>query len=156
MRIAVKSFTLISLKLWIASDADKNSLCGSSRLIDAWDLLASQDNSVQVRVSEMKRRAAIYTARDVSVALTFFTVLVNVPGEFAHANPYLAKAGETVIKARVGTCAVTGGFIHLYAALNNRIFDKYGINAGARRASRRRCGHGRAGVGRNPVSLLQR
>jgi ABC-type nitrate/sulfonate/bicarbonate transport system substrate-binding protein len=77
----------------------------------------------------MKRRAAIYTARDVSVALTIFTVLVNVPGEFTHANPYLAKAGEPVIKARVGTCAVTGGFIHLYSALNNRIFDKYGINA---------------------------
>jgi len=77
----------------------------------------------------MKRRAAIYTARDVSIALTIFTVLVNVPGEFAHANPYLAKAGEPVIKARVGTCAVTGGFIHLYAALNNHIFDKYGINA---------------------------
>src|SRR5207342_31670 len=33
------------------------------------------------------------------------------------------------IRARVGTCAVTGGFIHLYAALNNRIFDKYGIHA---------------------------
>ena len=69
----------------------------------------------------MKRRAAIYTARDVSIALTIFTVLVNVPGEFAHANPYLAKAGEPVIKARVGTCAVTGGFIHLYAALNNKV-----------------------------------
>ena len=77
----------------------------------------------------MKRRAATYTARNVSIALTFFTVLVSVPGEFAHANPYLAKAGEPVIKMRVGTCAVTGGFIHLYTALNNRIFDKYGINA---------------------------
>ena len=33
-----------------------------------------------------------------------------------------------MIKTRVGTCAVTGGFIHLYAALNNRIFDKYGIS----------------------------
>jgi len=77
----------------------------------------------------MRRRAAICTARDVSVALTFFAVLVNVPGKFAHANPYLAKAGETVIEARVGTCAVTGGFIHLYTALDNRVFDKYGINA---------------------------
>jgi NitT/TauT family transport system substrate-binding protein len=47
----------------------------------------------------------------------------------AAANPYLAKVGEPATKVRVGTCAVTGGFIHLYAALDNRIFDKYGINA---------------------------
>ncbi|HXV82129.1 MAG TPA: ABC transporter substrate-binding protein [Candidatus Binatia bacterium] len=29
--------------------------------------------------------------------------------------------------ARVGTCAITGGFIHLYTALQNGLFDKYGI-----------------------------
>src|SRR4030095_10991451 len=75
----------------------------------------------------MQRRAVIHTVRNVSVAVTFFTVLVNVPGEFTHANPYLAKAGEPVIKARVGTCAVTGGFIHLYTAFDNPVFDKYGI-----------------------------
>ncbi len=60
--------------------------------------------------------------------LTFVAVLINAHGEVANANPYLAKPGEPVIKVRVGTCAVTGGFIHLYAALNSRIFDKYGIN----------------------------
>lgn len=32
------------------------------------------------------------------------------------------------MKVRIGTCAVTGGFIHLYTALDHRIFDKYGIN----------------------------
>jgi NitT/TauT family transport system substrate-binding protein len=46
-----------------------------------------------------------------------------------HANPYLAKAGEPAVKVRIGTCAVTGGFIHLYTALDNRLFDKYGISA---------------------------
>ena len=28
---------------------------------------------------------------------------------------------------RVSTCAVSGGFIHLYTALDNGLFDKYGI-----------------------------
>lgn len=49
--------------------------------------------------------------------------------EVAGANPYLAKPGETPAKVRIGTCAVTGGFIHLYAALDHRLFEKYGINA---------------------------
>ena len=77
----------------------------------------------------MKRRPDICPAKDVIITtLICFTVLIGARGEFAHANPYLAKPSEPVVKARVGTCAVTGGFIHLYAALNNRIFDKYGIN----------------------------
>ena len=28
---------------------------------------------------------------------------------------------------RVSTCAVSGGFIHLYTALDNGLFDKYGV-----------------------------
>ena len=28
---------------------------------------------------------------------------------------------------RVAACAITGGFIHLYAALDNGLFDKYGM-----------------------------
>ena len=50
-------------------------------------------------------------------------------GGDADANPYLAKPGEPFAKVRIGTCAVTGGFIHLYAALDNRLFDKYGVHA---------------------------
>jgi NitT/TauT family transport system substrate-binding protein len=76
----------------------------------------------------MKRMSDICPSKGALIALTFVTVLICARGEFAHANPYLAKPGEPVLKVRVGTCAVTGGFIHLYAALNNRIFDKYGIN----------------------------
>ena len=50
-------------------------------------------------------------------------------GDEALANPYLAKAGEPPMRARIGTCAITGGFIHLYAALDNKLFEKYGVNA---------------------------
>jgi NitT/TauT family transport system substrate-binding protein len=45
----------------------------------------------------------------------------------AHANPYQAKPGEAPLTARVAACAITGGFIHLYAALDNGLFEKYGI-----------------------------
>ena len=45
----------------------------------------------------------------------------------AHANPYLAKGGEAPITVRVATCAITGGFIHLYTAFDNGLFDKYGM-----------------------------
>lgn len=45
----------------------------------------------------------------------------------AHANPYLSKPGEAPIAARVGTCSITGGFIHFYTALFNGLFEKYGL-----------------------------
>ena len=45
----------------------------------------------------------------------------------ASANPYLAKPNERPISMRVSTCAVTGGFVHLYTALDNGLFDKYGL-----------------------------
>jgi len=43
------------------------------------------------------------------------------------ANPYLAKAGERSTNIRIATCAVSGGFAHLYTALENRLFNKYGF-----------------------------
>ena len=46
----------------------------------------------------------------------------------AHSNPYLAKPGEAPVTVYVSTCAVTGGFIHLYIALDQKLFEKYGIN----------------------------
>lgn len=45
----------------------------------------------------------------------------------AQANPYLAKSGEPSVPVRVATCAISGGFMHLYAALDNRLFEKYGL-----------------------------
>ena len=45
----------------------------------------------------------------------------------AYSNPYLAKPGEAPVTVYVSTCAVTGGFIHLYTALDQKLFEKYGI-----------------------------
>ena len=45
----------------------------------------------------------------------------------ASANPYLPKPGERPVSLRVGTSAITGGFVHLYAGLDNGIFEKYGL-----------------------------
>src|SRR5213594_1548367 len=43
------------------------------------------------------------------------------------ANPYLVKLGERPASLRIATCAVSGGFVHLYTALDNNLFDKYGL-----------------------------
>ena len=43
------------------------------------------------------------------------------------ANPYLAKPGEPVVHVRVAACAISGGFMHLYTALDHHLFDKYGL-----------------------------
>ena len=45
----------------------------------------------------------------------------------AFANPYLPKPGEKALSMRVSTCAVSGGFVHLYTALDYGLFDKYAI-----------------------------
>ena len=45
----------------------------------------------------------------------------------AFANPYLPKPGERPITIRLATSAVSGGFVHLYSALDNGIFEKYGF-----------------------------
>ncbi|HKY10198.1 MAG TPA: ABC transporter substrate-binding protein [Candidatus Binatia bacterium] len=64
-----------------------------------------------------------------AISLALFTVVTFWPRSATHANPFLAKPGERAVRVRIGTCAVTGGFIHLYAALDQRLFDKYGIHA---------------------------
>jgi len=45
----------------------------------------------------------------------------------AAANPYLVKAGEKPVAVRVATCAASGGFMHLYAAVDSGLFEKYGL-----------------------------
>lgn len=45
----------------------------------------------------------------------------------ALANPFLPKPGDKVLSLRLSTCAVSGGFVHLYTALDNGLFDKYGF-----------------------------
>jgi len=37
----------------------------------------------------------------------------------AQANPYIANPGEAPLRLRIATCSVTGGFVHLYTALEN-------------------------------------
>jgi hypothetical protein len=48
-------------------------------------------------------------------------------GSESQANPYLARPGEKPVALRIATCAVSGGFTHLYTALDYKLFDKYGI-----------------------------
>src|SRR6201987_3857950 len=48
-------------------------------------------------------------------------------GFSVYANPYLAKPGERHVNIRIATCAVSGGVTHLYTALDNNLFDKYGF-----------------------------
>ena len=45
----------------------------------------------------------------------------------AFANPYLPKPGERPITIRLATSAVSGGFVHLYSALDYGILEKYGF-----------------------------
>lgn len=76
------------------------------------------------RHEERKRNEIAIRLQSISLLLLIFGILsIRV----AQANPYLAKPGDTPIKARVGTCSITGGFIHLYTALFNGLFDKYGL-----------------------------
>jgi NitT/TauT family transport system substrate-binding protein len=58
-------------------------------------------------------------------AMTILT-FISLP-ILGRANPYLAKPGESPTTVRVAACAITGGFIHLYAALDNGLFEKYGM-----------------------------
>ena len=55
--------------------------------------------------------------RDVGLsAIVFLLVAFSINPGIAIANPYLAKPGEPTVRVRIGACAVTGGFIHLYSA----------------------------------------
>jgi NitT/TauT family transport system substrate-binding protein len=54
--------------------------------------------------------------------------LLLAPGA-GWSNPYLAKPGETPVTIYVATCATSGGFIHMYTALDQNILAKYGIAA---------------------------
>ena len=58
------------------------------------------------------------------VSAIIFTLL---SGAAAFANPYLPKPGERPVTIRLATSAVTGGFVHLYSALDYGIFEKYGF-----------------------------
>jgi hypothetical protein len=66
-------------------------------------------NHSAVTLSKAKSlRTSFLKSALTTLALTF----LFAGGEFVRANPYLARPGEPMVKARVATCAVTGGFIH--------------------------------------------
>jgi ABC-type nitrate/sulfonate/bicarbonate transport system substrate-binding protein len=60
-------------------------------------------------------------------ALAIFCALTFLPLPQTFANPYLSKPGEVPIRLRIATCAVSGGFVHLYGAIENNLFEKYGF-----------------------------
>lgn len=72
-------------------------------------------------------RNRIAPAHRTSTYLVVIAVALFVTSASIHANPFLPKPGEAPISARVGTCSITGGFIHFYSALFNGLFDKYGL-----------------------------
>src|SRR5262249_7633162 len=59
--------------------------------------------------------------------LAIVTLLFLLFEANALANPYLPKSAERLLSMRVSTCAVSGGLVHLYTALDNGLFDKDGI-----------------------------
>src|SRR5262245_41743953 len=46
----------------------------------------------------------------------------------ASGNPYLPRPGEAAIPIKVGTPAVSGGFVQLYAAQEGGLFREYGFD----------------------------
>ena len=59
--------------------------------------------------------------------LKFVLFLLSFFHTSAFASHYLPKPGERPLSMRISTCAVSGGFMHLYTALDNGLFDKYGM-----------------------------
>jgi NitT/TauT family transport system substrate-binding protein len=57
-----------------------------------------------------------------------FAAAILLTAAVAAANPYVAKPGEAPVTIYVATCAVSGGFIQLYTAIDNKLFEKYGID----------------------------
>src|SRR5207247_3398585 len=59
--------------------------------------------------------------------LGIIALLLSLIPSVSIANPYLPKPGEKILNFRISTCAVSGGFVHLYTALDYGLFDKYGM-----------------------------
>jgi hypothetical protein len=60
--------------------------------------------------------------------ITLFSIAIFLASISASANPYLAKPGEAPTPVYAATCATNGGFIHMYTALDQNLFAKYGIS----------------------------
>jgi NitT/TauT family transport system substrate-binding protein len=75
----------------------------------------------------LQATAICHKFRRMKATSIVFVFLILLAETVALANPYLPKPGEKTLSMRVSTCAVSGGFVHLYTALDNGLFDKYGI-----------------------------
>jgi ABC-type nitrate/sulfonate/bicarbonate transport system substrate-binding protein len=73
--------------------------------------------------SPIYKRVAFDKVRRMKLRIVIFALLLVMAD--ARANPYLPKPGEKLLSMRVSTCAVSGGFIHLYTGLDYGLFDKY-------------------------------
>jgi NitT/TauT family transport system substrate-binding protein len=78
------------------------------------------DKSLVVNMRKATIRSIVF------VRLTMLALIALAPNPI-DANPYSAKPGEAVTTVQVATCAVSGGFVHLYTAMDNGLFDKYAI-----------------------------
>ncbi len=75
----------------------------------------------------MRNKAQVEIFRSAKYRFLVLAVTLCFWFGVAHANPYIAKPGEAPLRLRIATCSVTGGFVHLYTALENNLFDKYGF-----------------------------
>ena len=84
---------------------------------------------MSVSVDELKRFHWAMGRRSAECFLIMLSALITIFSSAATAqfNPYLARQGERPVSIRIATCAVSGGFAHLYTALENKLFDKYGF-----------------------------
>jgi NitT/TauT family transport system substrate-binding protein len=75
--------------------------------------------------SAAQRRRAPKTIR---LLAAWFALLALPAVAHPQTSAYLAKAGETPVTVYVATCATSGGFIHMYTALDHNLFGKYGLS----------------------------
>jgi NitT/TauT family transport system substrate-binding protein len=62
-------------------------------------------------------------------AVVTWLILLALPSPARpQTSTYFAKPGETPVTVYVATCATSGGFIHMYTALEQNLFGKYGIS----------------------------
>ena len=80
-------------------------------------------------VGSWRRLTARILMKSVAVSqpIFFAGILILALASDAQTNPYLARPRERPTNIRIATCAVSGGFTHLYTALENNLFDKYGF-----------------------------
>src|SRR5215510_7368345 len=113
----------------ILSAIDSRLQAGSTRLL-TWpgEILFDQFKLKAMNWfgGKMPRDEINSSIRHCFVCVLCLTILLGPA--LTHSNPYLAKPGEAPVSVYVSTCAVTGGFIHLYTALDQKIFEKYGIH----------------------------